>query len=401
LPAMTAFSGSWQNLLLSIAIALAGYLIVLFTNPAWPAFRDGFRCLQRHPRIWLWLVVLGLGYAAFQFLQEYQLGNLQISLTSLIYWPPFKPADLQTAAARAWLPTLELLAGLFNQAIATYPFSALAAFLFLVNWRGYQFQFAGVARRRLGKWWLAVYFGVVLCALAALCKPLFSLAIYWLNQYLGAITLLRLGAIIDWLSFQFEYLFGLLIQILLVLSAFLWIRGSSVEPERVLEGAVKRGVYVMKWAGVVLAVTAVFIHLPLLVSYLWIAQQTDFTNAVVSYVEQTARPLLAVGLLLFCSVQITLMLHNETLRDAVQEHARFLRKSWYGLIWFLIVAGGHLFLATWLNEYFSSGIPKDSMQDMLVTLIFTLVKAFFIGWFLASWVCFYRRSRVSRSEIKF
>jgi len=100
-------------------------------------------------------------------------------------------------------------------------------------------------------------------------------------------------------------------------------------------------------------------------------------------------------------VQITLMLHNESLRGAVQEHAQFLRKSWYGLIWFLIVAGGHLFVASWLNEYISSGVPKDSMPDVLITSIFTLVKAFFIAWFLASWVCFYRRSRVSRSEIRF
>jgi len=401
LAAMPVLSDAWRSLLFSILIAVAGYLILLFTNPAWPAFRDGFRCLQRHPRIWLWLVVLGLGYVAFQFLQDYQLGNLQLSVAGLIYWPPFKPSDLQTTASRAWLPSLELLAGLFNQAIATYPFSALAAFLFLVNWRGYQFQFARVARRRLGKWWLAVYFGLVLCALAALCKPLFSLSIYWLNQYLGAIALLRIGAVIDWLSFQFEYLFGLMIQILLVLSAFLWIRGSTFEPERVLETAVKRGVYVMKWAGIVLAVTALCIHLPLLISYLWIAQQTDFTNSVVSYIEQTARPLLAIGLLLFCSVQITLMLHNESLRGAVQEHAQFLRKSWYGLIWFLIVAGGHFFVASWLNEYISSAVPKDSMPDMLITSIFTLVKAFFIAWFLASWVCFYRRSRVSRSEIRF
>jgi hypothetical protein len=391
----------WRSLILSVALAVAGYFLLLFTNPAWPAFRDGLRCLQRHPRIWFWLAMLGLGYAAFQFLQDYQLGNLELSLTSLIYWPPFKPADWQTTTARAWLPSLELLAGLYNQAIPTYPFSGVAALLYLVNWRGYQFQFASVARKRLGKWWLAVYFLVLLCALAALCKPLFSLAIYWLNQYFGAIALLRLGAVIDWLSFQFEYLFGLLIQIILVLSAFLWIRGSSLEPERVLEVAVKRGVYVMKWAGIVLAVTSLCIHLPLLVSYLWIAQQTDFTNSVVSYIEQTARPLLAIGLLLFCSVQITLILHNESLRDAVEEHAQLVRKSWYGLIWFFIVAGGHFFVASWLNEYVSSGIPKGSTQDVLVTIIFKLVKAFFIAWFLASWVCFYRRSRASRSEIKF
>ena len=65
---------------------------------------------------------------------------------------------------------------------------------------------------------------------SAFCKPIFSLSIYWLNQYFDGIFLLRVGAIIDWLSFQFEYLFGLLIQIFLVLLTFIWIRGLNSEP---------------------------------------------------------------------------------------------------------------------------------------------------------------------------
>ena len=144
-----------------------------------------------------------------------------------------KPPDWRATAGHAWLPALELLAGLFNQAVVSYPTSAAAAFLFTINWRGYQMQFLRAAKGRLGRWWVGVYLGLVLCAFAAFCKPIFSLSIYWLNQYFDGIFLLRLGAIIDWLSFQFEYLFGLLIQIFLVLLTFVWIRGLNAEPGRI------------------------------------------------------------------------------------------------------------------------------------------------------------------------
>ncbi len=49
-------------------------------------------------------------------------------------------------------------------------------------------------------------YSALLCALAAFCKPIFSLSIYWLNRYFDGIFLLRVGAMVDWLSFQFEYL---------------------------------------------------------------------------------------------------------------------------------------------------------------------------------------------------
>ena len=147
-------------------------------------------------------------------------------------------------------------------------------------------QFLRAAKRRLRRWWLGVYLGLLLCAFAAFCKPIYSLSIYWLNQYFDGILLLRVGAVIDWLSFQFEYLFGLLIQIFLVLLAFIWIRGLNSEPGRIFEFALKRAVFAAKWAGVVLLTTLLLIHLPLLTSYVWITQQTDFTNAVVQYIER-------------------------------------------------------------------------------------------------------------------
>ncbi|MBV9129365.1 MAG: hypothetical protein JO298_03135 [Verrucomicrobia bacterium] len=351
--------------------------------------------------MWIWLSVLGLAYTVFQVLQAYLLGEGELSLRHLLYWPAYKPHELAESAKKAWLPALELLAGLFNQAVVSYPASALAALLFLINWRGYQAHFLRAAKRRLGRWWVAVYLCLVLCALAAFCKPLFSLSIYWLNQYLDGIFLLRLGAIIDWLSFQFEYLFGLLIQIFLVLLTFIWIRGLNSEPGRIFEFALKRAVFVAKWAGVFLLMSLFLIHLPLLISYLWITQQTDFTNAVIQYIEQTARPLIAVALILSCSIQVTLTLHNETLREAVQEHAQLVRRHWFRIIWFLVVAGLHFFAISWLNDFIVGAFPRNSVPNLLLSGFITVVRAFLAAWFLASWVCLYRASQPFPREIRF
>jgi hypothetical protein len=351
--------------------------------------------------MWIWLSVLGLVYTIFQVLQAYQMGESQISLMNLLSWPTFRARDWGTSATQAWLPALEMLAGLFNQAVVSYPTSALAALLFLMNWRGYQMELLRAAKRRLGRWWLGIYVGLLLCALAAFCKPIFSLSIYWLNQYFDGILLLRVGAIIDWLSFQFEYLFGLLVQILLVLLTLIWIRGLNAEPARIFEFALKRAVFAAKWAGVVLLASLLLIHLPLLISYLWITQQTDFTNAVIQYIEQTARPLIGVALILFCSIQITLILHNETLREAVHEHAQLARRHWFRIIGFLVVAGLHFFTLSWLSDLMMGAFPRYSAPNLLYSVLFSLGRAFLVAWFLAAWVCLYRASQTMPREIRF
>jgi hypothetical protein len=236
-----------------VVAAVLGYLLLSFTNPARRFYKDGWRCLNRYPRIWIWLSVFGVGYTLFRTVLEYEMGEVSVSVFTL--WPEFKPMPWSSAAERAWLSALELLSGLFNQAVTTYPLSAVGALLFLINWRGYHGQILSSSKQRLGRWRWAVYPGVLLCALAALCKPVFSFCIYWLNQYWGAVFLLRAGAIIDWLSFQFEYLFGFLLQIFLILSILVWVRGLNVSSDRILELAVKRGIYAAKWAGIVLGLT--------------------------------------------------------------------------------------------------------------------------------------------------
>ena len=106
----------------------------------------------------------------FQVLQAIQFGEGDFSVKSLLYWPVMRPDNLAASAGRAWLPALEMLAGLFNQAVVSYPTSALAALLFLVNWRGYQIQLLRAAKGRLGRWWLAVYLALVFVRLCGILQ---------------------------------------------------------------------------------------------------------------------------------------------------------------------------------------------------------------------------------------
>jgi len=392
---------NWQSLAIAAGLGLAGYALLIFTNPAYSFYRDGLRALKRYPRMWIWLTLLSVTYAVFQILQSCEVGEIRLTLTDLVHWPPFRPSDWSAAAGHAWLPSLEMVAGLFNQAIVGYPSSALAALLFLINWRGCRVGVISTARSRLRDWWIWIYLALVICACAALIKPIFALVIYWLNQYLDGIFLLRIGAVIDWLSFQFEYLFGMSIQIYLMLLTFVWIRGLRLEPDRVFDFALRRGVFAAKWAAVILLATMIFIHFPLLVSYFWIAQHTDFTNAAVEYVDQTARPLLAVGLILFCSVQISLVLNNESLGQAILEHGKLARKSWYRIGWFLLIAGTHLFVLCWLSRVVMDSFPVNSIPNLLSNICFSVAKAFFAAWFLAAWVCLYRGAQKAKSEVRF
>src|SRR5436190_5082525 len=46
---------------------IAGYVLVMLTNPVRVALRDGLRCSLRFKRVWLVFFLLALAYSAFQF----------------------------------------------------------------------------------------------------------------------------------------------------------------------------------------------------------------------------------------------------------------------------------------------------------------------------------------------
>jgi hypothetical protein len=382
----TVWSAPW----LLIGAGLAGYLVFLVASPVFPFLLNGLRALQRHPRIWLWFGALSGLYFLFQCIQACELGLLQVSFDDVLHWPAFHPENGKIAAAKAWLPALDGVAGLFQQAVVTFPASALAAFLFLVNWRSARSTTFAVVRKRLKRWWVPVYFGVLLCAVAALLKPLFTICIYLLNDFIGAIQLLQLGAVLDAFSFQFEALFGTLIEVYLVLLVYAWLRGLSVSSDRVFALAIKRSVYAARWTGLLLLAGLLLVHLPLLATYARLEGHADYTRAVVQYIDHTARPLLDVVLILFCSVQLSLVFHNEALSRAFSMHAAFVRAHWYRLLWFLLVVAMHFFFLEWLRNFVAAGFAANSVPERFATLVALEAKAFLSAWFLASWVCLYR-----------
>ena len=102
------------------------------------------------------------------------------------------------------------------------------------------------------------------CALAACVKPILFGRISWLGTAVDERTLLRGGEGINWLSFLFEYVIGVGVQVYLLLLAFAWVRGLTFDREALRRFALRRWVLVSKWAGVLLLVSSVGINLPLL-----------------------------------------------------------------------------------------------------------------------------------------
>src|SRR5690349_15409604 len=90
---------------------VAGYFVILFTNPVRIALRDGIRCVFRFKRLWLILALFALAYAVFQFATFTPINStddlrLEQFHLQLWHWPSF---------AEVWreslLHTLESVAG--------------------------------------------------------------------------------------------------------------------------------------------------------------------------------------------------------------------------------------------------------------------------------------------------
>src|SRR5438094_4733488 len=284
---------------------IASYILVMLTYPVRLALRDGFRCIARYERIWLTFSLLGLAYFVFQLVtfstvpRPSEIDFAEIISISNWNWSPL--ADVWHEVP---LPTIESVAGIFDNATTTYPLSALAAILFLVNWRGLHRTFWR-ALFKLYRWWsIPIYFVFLVSTLAALLKPL----VYWRlpnwNNEVSTAHLLKISASIDALSFIFEYLAGVYIQAYLITVCLTWINGLSFREGALFAFAMRRFSYVLEWAGIVVVFIILCLGLPMLLAY--------FINVpnVLDYLP-LQRVFMSGFILAFCSVQISLVLHNE------------------------------------------------------------------------------------------
>ena len=369
-----------------------GYAIVMLFNPVRQALRDGFRCIARFKRIWLTFVLLGFTYSVFQFATFTPIQNSadldlkQVTSMPSWHWPRFAEVWRETP-----LPALEGVAGIFDNATTTYPLSVVAAVLMVVNWRGLHGALLRALwkRYRFGSYF--IYLILLLSALASLLKPI----VFWrLPEWGGMVPaagLLQISATVDAVAFIFEYLFGVYIQIYLITVCLTWIRGVSFEEGALFRFAMRRFSYVLKWAGIVVLLSTLIVRLPLLLAYFM-----DIPN-VLDYLP-LERVVMSGLIIAFCSVQISLALHNETLAAAIRSHRQFIRENAGRFGWFLFICGIHFFLLIG-----SDAVVRGAISDRLAALfswkcIFVFLRGLITGWLLASWVCLFRQSETGRVE---
>lgn len=380
------------------ACAIVGYALMMWTNPARDDFRDGLRALRRYSALWLIPGAFACCAALFQLAQRTYLAWAApvpnepafFWVNGDFWWLPRE--DFLRALLESRLPAFETLAGVFNCLVATFPISAVAAFLLLVNRGGHQGVLVRALHKRFGVAGWAVHLGILGCALAAIAKPF----LYVAPQILGlspaaADSFLQWSRVVVSLSFLFEYLCGLFVQIYLILLAYAWVRGITFTPAKLVDVALRRFSFVVKWAGIVMLLSVLFIELPIILRAFapfagWFPDQEAFARRL-----SIVRGLLAVFALVASTMQITLVFHSESLTAALRDHRDYLKKHWWRFSWFVIVAALHCFALHALQRCIATGLGAGTAAWVLWALVFPWIAGAVLGWLLASWVCVYKR----------
>ena len=367
-----------------------GYALVMLFAPVRQALGDGLHCLRRYQRIWITFAVLGFGYFVFQFVTFTPIrtwADLEFSqITSLPQWSWPRLSEIWEETL---LPALEGVAGIFDNATTTYPLSVVAAVLLIVNWRGLHGALVRALRKRYGFWGYLAYLILLLSALASLLKPMVFWRLPEWSRLFPAAGLLRISATVDATAFIFEYLLGVYIQVYLITVCLAWTKGVSFEEGELFRFAMRRFSYVLEWAGIVVAVSTLIVRLPLVLAY--------FTNipGVLDYLP-IARVLMSGLIIAFCSVQISLALHNETLIEAMRAHMHFVQRNAGRLVWFLMICGVH-FYGLMLCDSILRGAIADRLGALFLwKFTFACLRGLVTGWLLASWVCLFRQCEAGR-----
>jgi hypothetical protein len=379
----------WVGLALS-----AAWLVALCLPSVRDSYANGWRCLLRHASLWKLPGGFALAYGLFQILDflllQWRIGRVP-EVTPLV---ARMPLDYRQIAFDSILPAAELLAAALNCLVATFPVSVLCGLLFLANYHGLtgELGYALLRRYRIWGWvWLGL---LAACALASLLKPLTILTLPEFARILSFHELLVVCSLVNALSFAFEYLLGTCLQVYLLLIAYGWVRGLHFRRARVLQFAVRRMGFVLKWALVMVLATLALIHLPLFVEAWLTGDPIGWRTLVL--VEMISRPALAVIMLLLATVQIRLVLHNDSLRSALVAHGRFLRRHGLRCVVFLLGGVSLLFLVQMLRLGGGAWLGT-ALFKQIWSVALEIVGAISGGWILASWVCFYKRCEASQN----
>jgi hypothetical protein len=155
--------------------------------------------------------------------------------------------------------------------------------------------------------------------------------------------------------------------------------------------AMRRFSYVLEWAGVVVIVGTLIVRGPLLLAY--------FRNlpGVLDYLP-LQRVIMSALIIAFCSVQVSLVLHNESLGAAFRAHREFIRRNLVRVGWFLLIAGMHFFFLTAIDAIVRGAVADRVVAVIGWKIIYVCVRGLITGWLLASWVCLFRQCETARAD---
>jgi hypothetical protein len=261
----------------------------------------------------------------------------------------------------------------------------------IVNWRGLHGALFRALRKRYRVWGYAIYFVLLISVVATLLKPI---AFWRLPEWGGVVPaagLLQISATVDAVAFIFEYLFGVYIQVYLIAVCLAWIKGLSFGEGDLFRFAMRRFSYVLEWAGIVVIVSTLIVRVPLLLAY--------FRNipGVLDYLP-VERLIMSGLIILFCSVQISLVLHNESLGAAVRAHWEFIRRNASRFGWFLLIAAQHFFFLVACDAIVRGAVADRVVAVIVWKIIYVCLRGLITGWLLASWVCLFRQCETARAN---
>jgi hypothetical protein len=369
---------------------LGGYLLLLFTNPVRVALRDGLRCVSRFKRLWLVFALLAFAYSIFRFAVFTPLqATADLRLEQFEFWASWHWPTFDNIWRESLLHAVESTAGILDAAATTYPLSVVAAVLLIFNWRGLHFSLVRALLKQFGPGGWLIYLGILAGALASLVKPL----IYWRVpewiHFLPPARLLQASAVVDTVAFLFEYLCAVYIQVYLITVCLAWIKGLQFGEEALLRFAIRRFSFVLKWLGLVVLASTLLLRVPLLIAYF------QDLPGVLDYLP-LGRCLMAALILSFGTMQISLVLHNESLREAFQAHWQFVRRNAVRFGWFLLLAALHYWFLALADATIHAAAVDRPLALIVWKLLYVVAYAFVTGWLLASWVCLYRQCEIGR-----
>ena len=368
---------------------LGGYFVVMLANPVRVALRDGLRCVLRFKRLWLLFALLALAYSAFQFVVFTPLQSADLRLEQFAFWESWHWPLFSQVWSESLLHTAESVAGLFDAAATTYPLSVFAALLLILNWRGLHRSLWRALRKQFGLAGWLIYLGILLSAFASLLKPLIYGQLPQRAHFLSQAQQLQTSAAVDTVAFIFEYLCAVYLQVYLITVCLAWIKGLHFREGELLRFAMRRFSFVMKWLGLVLLASTLLLRLPLLVAYF------RDVPGVLDYLP-AGRCLMAALLICFAAMQISLVLHKESLSEAFRAHWQFVRRYAYRFGWFLIICALHYWFLALADTVLRAAATERLLALLIWKFCYVLGRAFITGWLLASWVSLFRQCEIGR-----